>query len=209
MSKPTSADRILALLKRGGPKTARDLAGELGISAEGVRQQLLRLAGGGLVAAVTRACGVGRPSQRWQLTDGGQRRFPDAHAELTLQLIEGVRQVFGDEGLQRLVAARETGALHNYAGAMAAAATLPERVARLAELRTAEGYMACWEACAEGFLLVENHCPIGAAARHCGSLCESELALFQALLGPAVRVERSEHIATGSHRCSYLIRAAA
>ena len=117
--------------------------------------------------------------------------------------------MFGDEGLQRLVAAREACALRNYEGCMDGADTLRSRVERLVELRSAEGYMARWEAQGDDFLLVEDHCPIHAAARCCGSLCDSELALFRALLGPFAQVERSEHLAAGCRRCSYLIRAAA
>lgn len=208
MSNPTTAHRILELLKRSGPSTAAELAGELGISAEAVRQQLVRLAGEGVAEAVNEVRGVGRPTRRWRLTAGSCSHFPDAHADLTLQLIEGVRQVFGDEGLRRLVAAREACALNNYADAMAGAETLRARVERLVELRSAEGYMARWETCDDGFLLVEDHCPIHAAAGRCGALCDSELSLFQALLGPA-QVERCEHIGAGCRRCSYLIRAGA
>ena len=37
----------------------------------------------------------------------------------------------------------------------------------------------------DGWLLVENHCPICAAAQVCQGLCDGELALFKAALGPA------------------------
>ena len=57
------------------------------------------------------------------------------------------------------------------------------------------------------FLLSENHCPICVAARACQGLCRSELALFRAVLGPGVEVERSEHILAGARRCAYRIRA--
>jgi len=37
-------------------------------------------------------------------------------------------------------------------------------------------------------------------------LCRSELALFRAVLGPGVEVERTEHILAGARRCAYRIR---
>jgi hypothetical protein len=43
-----------------------------------------------------------------------------------------------------------------------------------------------------------------AAAMTCQGFCRSELALFARLLAPA-RVERSEHLLTGSRRCAYLV----
>ena len=45
----------------------------------------------GLVSFEDVAEKVGRPSRRWLLTEAGHARFPDRHAELTLQLIDQVR----------------------------------------------------------------------------------------------------------------------
>ena len=79
-------------------------------------------------------------------------------------------------------------------------------MARLADLRTAEGYMASWSAEPDGsFLLIESHCPICAAAETCQGFCRSELAVFRGLLGPDVRVERVEYLLTDGRRCAYRI----
>ena len=59
-----------------------------------------------------------------------------------------------------------------------------------------------------GLLLVENHCPICAAATACQGFCTSELDIFRAVLGPGVTVERSEHIVGGDRRCAYRIATA-
>ena len=79
---------------------------------------------------------------------------------------------------------------------------------KLTALRDEEGYMA--EARADGkggFLLVENHCPICAAASACQGFCRSELEVFRKALGPGVRVEREEHLLSGARRCVYRIAA--
>ncbi|MGH7865744.1 MAG: hypothetical protein ACREQB_12195, partial [Candidatus Binataceae bacterium] len=69
-----------------------------------------------------------------------------------------------------------------------------------------QGYMAECSRRADGaYLLIENHCPICAAARSCQGLCRDELALFRAALGAGVEVERIEHILAGARRCAYLI----
>ncbi|HAT30439.1 MAG TPA: MarR family transcriptional regulator, partial [Janthinobacterium sp.] len=73
--------------------------------------------------------------------------------------------------------------------------------------RDAEGYMAESEPQADGsVLLIENHCPICAAARECQNFCRSELAIFQRVLGQDCSVERSEHLLAGARRCVYRIR---
>ncbi len=58
------------------------------------------------------------------------------------------------------------------------------------------------------FVLVENHCPICAAANACQGFCSTELDLFRSVLGPGVTVERAEHIIKGDHRCVYQINEA-
>ena len=55
--------------------------------------------------ATAEARGAGRPVQRWCLTDEGHARFPDGHADLTVQLIQGIRSELGESSLERLIAA--------------------------------------------------------------------------------------------------------
>src|SRR5690349_17733408 len=96
-------ERLLVLLKTRGPQTAADLGAALAITGEAARQQLARLAADGLVEATAEAHGVGRPAQVWDLTEKGNARFPDAHAELTVQLLRAVRSELGEEALDRLL----------------------------------------------------------------------------------------------------------
>lgn len=203
--KRPAADRLLLLLKTRGPQTAADLGAIVGVTGEAARQQLVRLAADGLVASTAEPRGVGRPAQVWSLTDAGNARFPDAHAELTVQLIRLVRAQFGEEGLDRLIDARSSESKAAYAVALEGAAGLGEKVARLAEERTREGYMAESRAEEGGYLLIENHCPICAAAAACQGFCRAELEAFRAVLGPGASVERAEHIIGGDRRCAYRI----
>src|SRR5437667_164453 len=85
------------------------------------------------------------------------------------------------------------------------AGDLGERVERLAEARTREGYMAESQPEGDGYLLVENHCPICAAATTCQGFCRAERDVFEKALGPGVTVERTEHIVGGDRRCAYRI----
>src|SRR3989442_8379908 len=96
-----AADRFLVFLKTRGPQTAADLGKATGVTGEAARQQLVRLAADGLVVATTEPRGVGRPAQVWGLTDAGNARFPDAHAELTAHLIRSIRTQLGEAPLDR------------------------------------------------------------------------------------------------------------
>lgn len=201
------ADRLLTLLKTRGPQTAADLGEALGTTGENARQQLGKLAAEGLAEARAETRGVGRPVQLWQLTEAGNARFPDAHAELTAQLLRAVRTTFGLAGLDKLIDARESETLANYKREMDGITDIKDRVAKLAEIRSREGYMAEWHEENGAFMLIENHCPICAAATACQNFCRSELAVFQQVLGQDVFVERRDHILAGARRCAYSITA--
>src|SRR5438270_669056 len=84
-----AADRLLALLKTGGPRTAAELGAALGVTGEAARQQLVKLAADGLVEARSETHGVGRRGRSprahgrgrppWRVPDpseGGKRRSP-------------------------------------------------------------------------------------------------------------------------------------
>jgi hypothetical protein len=65
------------------------------MTSEAARQQFVKLANAGLVEAYSQTRGVGRPVQLWQLTSKGHGRFSDTHADLTVQLLDAVRETFG------------------------------------------------------------------------------------------------------------------
>jgi predicted ArsR family transcriptional regulator len=203
-----NAERILFLLKTRGPLTAAALAKALRITPMGVRQHLARLVDDGLVTHVDERIGVGRPKRHWRLTEKAEARFPDSHAQMTVELLTAVRSVFGAAGLDRLIAERERETLARYKQAMRGARTVEDRAKKLARLRNEEGYMAECAPVPDGsILLVENHCPVCAAARSCQGLCRSELDIFRALF-PGVSVDRVDHILVGARRCAYRIDAA-
>lgn len=204
-SQRPTGNRLLFLLKTRGPQTASDLGTVLGITAEAARQQLLKLAADGLAEATAEIRGVGRPVQLWRLTDDGHARFPDGHAELTVQLIATIRSELGEASLERLIAARERERRAAYLAEIPDAANVGQRVEQLAAIRKREGYMAEWRPADDGYLLIENHCPICAAATVCQGFCRGELELFRDVLGPEVMVTRVEHILGGARRCVYRI----
>ncbi len=200
----SAADRVLHLLKTRGPQLASDMGAFLGTSGEAARQQLVKLAASGLVNASSEVRGVGRPTQVWQLTAAGHARFPDTHSELTMQLLQTVRDTFGEEAIDRLIDVRERQTQALYEREMGGIPDLKGRVERLAALRSREGYMAEWSEQPDGALiLVENHCPICAAATACQGFCRAELQVFEQVL--RAKVERVEHIQLGARRCAYRV----
>lgn len=203
----STSERILMQLKMRGPQTAQALSEQLGLTSMGVRRHLEQALETGLVASEDKGGKVGRPVRRWRLSEAGHARFPDRHAELTVDLIGQVRSLFGPEAMERLIAAREDTSEALYRSRVDEAGTLAERVAALAAVRDEEGYMADAQPQIDGsMMLVEHHCPICAAAQVCQDFCRSELAVFQRVLGPEVKVIRIEHQLSGARRCAYAIK---
>lgn len=206
-AEPRGRRRVLDLLKQEGAQDAQSLADRLGVTAMAVRQHLYELAEQKLVDYRQEPRPVGRPAKLWRLTPAADAFFPDGHAELTVGLLGALREAFGAPGLNRLLAIRTRDQIAAYRARVQGAGDLGERLARLAAIRSEEGYMASVEASAEGgFLLVENHCPVCSAAAACSGLCNAELAVFRAVLGEGVEIERSDHILAGARRCAYRVR---
>src|SRR5215813_1795259 len=136
------AARVLYALKSTGSQGAEALARRLKVTVVAARQQLGRLLEKGLVTFEDRREGVGRPKRVWSLSEAGHARFPDSHATMTVDLIQAISTAFGPEGLDRVIAEREKATRRIYAERLRAGRSLAERTKLLAEVRSAEGYMA-------------------------------------------------------------------
>lgn len=202
-----TSQRLLVHLKRAGAASTAELARVLEITPEAARLQVQKLVAMALLEGSPSQPqeGPGRPRQEWRLTPRGHAQFPDAHAQLTTQLIGSIRTLFGPEGLERLVGQREAEMQRHYEAALHEAPTLHARLERLVALRASEGYMARLERDGGDWLLIEDHCPICAAATACQGFCRSELHLFQHLLGAVASVSREEHLLSGARRCLYRV----
>ena len=197
---------IVKILKMQGPLDSAQLADQLELTAMAVRQHLYALQSEGHVEAEERPVPIGRPAKHWRLTREADQLFPEAYAELNVSLIQALRDTFGEEGLDQVLVSRCARQRQDYAKRIRASAPLDKKLKELARVRTEEGYMAEVRREKDGsYLLIENHCPICAAANACQGFCSTELDLFRSILGRGVSVERVEHIVAGDRRCAYRI----
>lgn len=195
--------RIQEILKLSGAQDAGQLAEELAITAMAVRQHLYGLAEENLVEFEEVARPKGRPAKLWKLTADANRLFPDAHAELSIGLIDSMKQVFGEEGVAKLIKQRGHEQLASYQEAIDPFESTEDRLAAFTAKRCEEGYMASFEHQEDdGFIFVENHCPICAAASACSNLCAMEFEIIETLF-PSHKVTREDHILNGARRCAY------
>ncbi len=209
MDLPKSQDQILQRLKTRGPQSVKILSKQLAMTTMGVRQHLTELETKGFVAQTQEERQTrGRPVHLWKLSKSGHERFPDSHSQATIELIDVIRSSLGEESLNQLIDDRSAKIEANYRRQLEGdAAPLQQRIERLAELRSDEGYMAEVRLLPEGWMLIENHCPICSAATSCQQFCKSELQVFQRLFENEATVSRTDHLLEGARRCAYKITA--
>jgi predicted ArsR family transcriptional regulator len=203
---------LLDILKREGPQEAKSMAARLGVTPMAIGLQLASLEEEKLVEARPEPPAPGRrgrPVHRWALTEAANRMFPDAHALLTVGLLDSLQEVYGEGGMRKLLEARTRHQSEEYGRAVPSDAALKDKVKALARLRDREGYMTeVQPAPGGGWRLIENHCPICTAARTCRGFCQSEWEVFSGLMGPDAVVTREEHLLSGGRRCVYDIKPA-
>lgn len=209
MELPKSQDRIMHRLKTRGPQSVKILSKQLDMTTMGVRQHLTDLEAKGLVAQTQEERQTrGRPVHLWKLSKSGHARFPDSHSQTAIELIDVIRSTLGEESLNQLIDSRSEKIEADYRAQLEA--TAPElqlQIERLAQLRSDEGYMAEVRLLPDGWMLIENHCPICTAATSCQQFCKSELEIFQRLFEKEATVKRTDHLLAGARRCAYKITA--
>ncbi|WP_268036103.1 helix-turn-helix transcriptional regulator [Algoriphagus sp. PAP.12] len=198
-------DRILMFLKMKGQGNAQQISDEFSITKEGARKHLMKMEAEGLLKQEIKKEGVGRPVVLFSLTEKGFSRFPDSHAMITVQLLKSIKNLLGENALDLLINDRETFTYQIYSQQMNQEKTLERKLSVLAEKRSKEGYMAEWKKENGSYFLIENHCPICAAAKECQLFCRSELKNFRELLGPDYQIQRVEYILGEGTRCVYKI----
>jgi predicted ArsR family transcriptional regulator len=202
----TTGDAILFQLKSLGDAQAETLAKRLRISVQAVRQRLERLLAEQLVQFADQPRGRGRPRRMWSLTTQAASLFPDTHAQLTVDLIGSIRAELGETAFDRLLDRRALEVTASYRKSLERQPDAVGKLRALAEIRAAEGYMARLEEQPDGtYLLVEDHCPICAAATICQGFCSVELKVFRNLLGSDWQIDRQDHLLAGGRRCTYRI----
>ena len=209
MPHPKTQQILLQRLKTRGPQSVKILSKQLDITTMGVRQHLNELAAQGLVTTTAENHQTrGRPAHYWQLTHTGHRQFPDSHAVACVTLITRIRNQFGDEALQDIIRGNQDADLNRYQKALEQTdSDLASQLSKLAELRSEEGFMAEVRLIPNGWLLIQNHCPIYYAAQSSQHYCHSELRLLTTLLSGRATVERTDYLLDGARRCAYKVSA--
>lgn len=203
---PDSRRGILELLKRNGTATIAQLATELELTGEGVRQHLLQLQREGFVEPKGKSPGerprTGRPATYYQLTNAGDHIFRKRYDVLAMALIDAVGEELGADGAKRVLA-RVTDTLVHTDTAKVKDRTLDERVEVLKDWYGAGDQFMEVERLDDGYRLIERNCPFINVAMQRPALCSISVNSLTRLLG--ARVVREESFQSGYGRCVFRV----
>ncbi len=204
---------ILSFLLRHGQGKAQDLAETLKISPQATRRHLKDLQTDGLIVFHSIASGIGRPQHVYQLSPKGREQFPNQYDEFVISFLDTLVNNLGYDQASSILQKHWQRKSLTYR-AQLGEGSLPERVAKLVELRRQEGYMAEFQSIpavggatdeySQRFILTEHNCAIAQVANSFPMVCGHELEMFATALGDC-RVERTHSIVAGEHLCGYLI----
>ncbi len=183
----TEGDWALLRLLQPGPKTAEQLARQLGVSRSAVRTRLARLVPWGLVERAAEShSGPGRPAHRYRLTSSGRNALRRVMPELAVALWQELRR--GQEPqAQRGLLQRVARAMAGQLAGQVSGSTPRERMESLARMLQARNIQAQVELEPEGQLpvLTVHDCPYAALAEEDRSICALErMALAQVVDAP-------------------------
>jgi len=200
---PVTKRALLNSLKKRGDLSADDLAGSLGMTVSGVRQQLSGLQRDGLVTFDEIRSGPGRPRYVYRLTSAADGLYPRAYAEITNELLEYVEDA-DPELLEAIFAKRRQRRIER-AQTRLASKSFPQQVEELAKILDEDGYLADSTRLDDTtWLVTEHNCAIFGVAMRYGQACSSEIEFIRAVM-PDAQVERISHMVAGEHHCSYRI----
>ena len=198
---------IVEALKRQDGLTANDLAAMLSITSMAVRKHLTQLEAEAMVSTTIERRPVGRPVNRFHLTEGAAVLFPSVYDTFTVELLSDLRVLTGEETVDRLFE-RRTDRLYEELHESMHNQPLEARLETLTQHLDKGGYLASWEHAPGGdYLLKEHHCAVSSVAQSFAQPCVSELDLMRRLL-PDTDVTREHHITDGEAFCCYRIHPA-
>lgn len=185
--------------------TAHELGERFGLTANALRRHLKALEEDNLVCFDREVRGLGAPVYTYSLTSSGESLFPRQYMSALSAALEALSKSGGREAVSAVLET-EWRRLAEEAGPVVDALPVEERVALVAELLTAKGYMAeavnhaCVGNTSQSTLRIHN-CAMGEIAERFPDACVVEAAFLEKIIGAPV--VRGAHRVDGCGRCEY------
>lgn len=200
-----SKKELIDLIKRNGTVSIDEAVEQMELAKTTLREHLLQLERDGYIQREYLRSGPGRPSLQYQLTQKGNSLFPSSESALIRELLRYLKDGEEDEILEdffevfwddRFEKAQER--MDNTSDKH-----IQSRVEELAHMLEEEGFMPEFDLDKETDTLTvkECNCPFSEVVKETKLPCKLEAMFYKKLFNE--KAERTTHIGSGDHACTY------
>lgn len=194
-------DLLKLLLRHKTGQTVDQLATQLRVTRNAVRQHLAALLGEGfLQTGETKATG-GRPTQLYVLSEKGRALFPRQYSWLAQLMVDSLKQDTGDDGLRKRLTAMGVKVGTQLKAQHPGLKTRQDKVLKLAELMETLGYSTAGTSVLDPTVISADNCVFHDLALKDPEVCHFDLALLSTFTDS--RVDHQECMARGGHVCRF------
>jgi len=194
---------VLELLRRKGHATAEEVASDLGVTPNAVRQHLTNLERDGFVTSHPERRARGRPSLLFTLTERADSVFPKRYGQLATMVLQEVQEMGGPDALDQIferVAARHADAIDRDLEGL----DFDQKLKRVVAWIGRAGTLAEQQELPEGVQVTIHNCPFRNTALKFPQVCTITPHLISRLLGTAV--SQSDSIHRHDPYCSFVVQ---
>ncbi|WP_432353801.1 helix-turn-helix transcriptional regulator [Sporosarcina sp. A2] len=201
----TTKEKLLNLFKKEKELTVNQMAKALEITEMAVRKHLNVLERDSFIDMYEMKQPIGRPVQVFSLTSQADELFPKSYDNLTVDFLNDLQEIQGNEIIDRLFEKRGKRLANNYLSHMKPGFSNEEMVDTLKNIQIDKGYMADVNKINDNqFELIEHNCPIFEVSKNFKQACHCETNMFKEVLNTK-DVKRTSCKADGDNHCHFLI----
>ena len=198
----STREKILQTLLKYPRSSINELAQSVDINAISVRHHLTNLQAEGLVNAEEERHGVGRPRLVYSLTETGVEQFPTGYLNFTNRLLENLKTTLSADDIEMIFSKIAKGIAADHASDLTFM-PIEEKLERIKEILSAEGYSIEWRKNDEQYLIDEISCPYYHIGRKHPEICLIDKMIIANLL--SLPVKQINCLLSGDSRCTFLI----
>jgi DeoR family transcriptional regulator, suf operon transcriptional repressor len=200
----STRERVLNTLLARPRCTINDLAESVGINPISVRHHIAKLEADGLVNSDEELHGVGRPRRVYYLTETGVERFPTRYLQLTVRLLEKLKETLPEQAIKELFSTMAEGLVEDYTSeGQTDGLSMEERLELMQKMLTNEGFNVEWESQGENYHIREVNCPYLHVSQSHPEVCSVDQTLISAFLD--VPAEKVACVLHGDSHCTYVV----
>lgn len=197
-------DLVKHLQKHKEGLTVDELAGELGITRNAVRQHLASLESDGLLTQSTTRPSGGRPQYLYVLTDKGRECFPRHYSWFAQLLLEEIAHDAGPEGLRPRLEAMGEKVAQQLIRQHPPLAGQQDKARVLTEVMQQLGYEASVSEQSGDAIIEADNCVFHTLAMQNPEVCHFDLAMLAKFTDS--EVEHEKCMALGAHVCRFKLK---